>query len=338
MYDDIKPSAESQAEAERILATFPRQRRADGTQSRTDAGETATFARALEFIKKETYDVKYAALKLRTFVPKDGSIPSGAESFTYRSWDWRGMAKIVESHSDDLPTVSILGKEVPSPIKSLGAAYGYSIQDVRAAALMGVPLDAKKGAAVRRVIENAIEEIGAEGNADANLPGFINNSNVPLITNATSGFTGDWLNPATTALEILADLHLIANTVATQSKHIHSADTMIVPASHYLHIATKPISDLQPENTVLKVFLATNPTVRFVDQWHYLDDADEAGTGPRVVCYERNPEVLGLVVPQEFEQLPAQPKNLGFHIPCHARIGGVQIRYPLGMVYADLAA
>ena len=72
-----------------------------------------------------------------------------------------------------------------------------------------------------------------------------------------------------------------------------------------------------------------------VDFWHKLDLADAAGTGPRMVTYQRDPEVLELVIPQEFEQFPPQARNLAFVVPCHARVGGVVVYYPLAIVYTD---
>jgi hypothetical protein len=302
-----------------------------------DAGETATFARALEYVRAKTYDVRYPNLKARTFLPLATDIPAGAESWTYRSWDWVGMAAIIESFADDLPTVELLGREVPHPIRSLGAAYYYDVQEIRAAAFAGVPLDAKKAAAAKRSIENRIDKIAAVGDAPSGLPGFINNPNVPLITTLDTNFNGDWSNPATTAAQILSDLHYIANSIFLASKGAHTPDTMIIPATDYAVISTRPVSDLDPTTTILAAFLAASPYIRNVDQWIYLDTADEAGTGGRVIAYERSADVVELVLPLEFEQLPPQPRNLSFSVPCHARIGGVDIRFPLAVVYADLA-
>jgi hypothetical protein len=304
-------------------------RREDG--ERLDAGETGMFARQLEIVKAKTYDVKYLNLKARQFIPLDSSIPNGAESFVWRSWDWAGMAKILANYADDLPKVDVLGEERTQGIKSLGDSYQYSIQDIRASALSGAQLDVKRASAARRAIENAIEALAAKGNAAAGLPGFLNNANVPLIT-AAGALVGGW--DTAVAADILADLNLIANTIVTSTKHTHIPDTMILPTSRYSRVATLPMSATD-SRTVLQVFLQNSPYVRNVDQWHYLDTADAAGTGPRVVCYERSPEVVELCIPQEFEQFPPQPKGLAFDNPWQARIGGVTVYYPLAMLYTD---
>lgn len=298
---------------------------------RADAGETAAFARQLEYVKTETYDVKYLNAIARELIPVDGSVPSGAMSFVWYSWDWRGMAKIVANYADDLPKVQILGKQNVQGIHSIATSYDYSIQDVRAAAMSGLPLDATKAKAVRRAVENKIENIAAKGDSAAGLPGLLNNAAIPVLT--TTELVGDWATTATSA-EILADLHLIGNYVNTVTKGVHSATTLVLPTSLFNVIATRSYSTMVPD-TILDVFKRSSPYIKEVRQWHFLDTADSAGTGPRVLAYEKNPEVLQLVIPQEFEQFPPQPKNLAFDVPCHARIGGVVIRYPLALVYAD---
>lgn len=311
-----------------LLATLD-VKRDDG--QRLDAGETAAFARELEVVKAKTYDVKYLNLKARTFIPLDSEVPSGAESFTWRSWDWAGMAKILANYADDLPKVDIIGTEVSQGIKSLGDSYSYSIQDIRASALLKTPLDSKRASAARRAIENSIETIAAKGNAAAGLPGFLNNANVPLIT-AAGALNGAW--DTATATQILDDLNLIANTIVETTKHTHIPDTMILPTSRYSRVATLPFSATDTRS-VLKVFLENSPYVRNVDQWHFLDLANAAGNGPRVVCYPRDPEIVQLCIPQEFEQFPPQAKSLAFDNPCHARIGGVTWYYPLAGLYVD---
>jgi hypothetical protein len=52
------------------------------------------------------------------------------------------------------------------------------------------------------------------------------------------------------------------------------------------------------------------------------------------IVYDRNPEVVKLVIPQEFEIQPPQPRNLAFVVPCFARYGGVSWRYPVAACYA----
>jgi hypothetical protein len=85
----------------------------------------------------------------------------------------------------------------------------------------------------------------------------------------------------------------------------------------------------------MRAFLNSNPFIRNIDQWHKLNEADAAGTGPRVVAYLRNPEVLELEIPQDFEQFAPERRNLEFIVNCHARCGGVLVYQPLAMAFMD---
>lgn len=304
-----------------------------GMGFKADAGETAAFARSLEFIMTKTYDVRYTGLKARKFIPVDSSVPSGAESFTWRGWDWTGMARILANFADDLPKVDAQAAEVTQGIKSIGAQYGYTLQDLRAAAMQpGMSLDQRRAQAARRAIENKIENIAAKGDTLAGLPGFLNNSNVPLLTAGGGVITGNF--KASTPSQVLQDLHAIANQVVVTTKESHTPNTMLFPIGLFSYLSTTAMS-VNDNRPIMKVFLENSPYITDVDQWAFLDTANAAGNGFRIVCYEKSDEVLGLVIPQEFEQLPPQPKGLSFEIPCHSRNGGVSIRYPLAIIYAD---
>lgn len=306
--------------------------RADSTDPnwRLDAGETAAFARQLQWIETEIYVTEYPANMARTYIPVDGSVPTWAESFVWRIWNYAAMAEMITRFSDDLPAVDVMAAEKIQKIESLGASFGYSIQDLRAASRLNMPLDKEKGELARQTIENKIENLAVFGDATVGMPGFVNMPNVPILSSPTD-LTGNWLSGATPK-EILADLHAMPNAVDENTKGTHRADTTLLPRKHYRHIATTTLNDFTSE-TILTTFLKQSDTVKSVGQWNYLDQADGSG-GPLAVCYQRNPRVVKLVIPQEFEMLPPQPKNLAFGIPCHARIGGVSWRYPLAAVYA----
>lgn len=295
---------------------------------RLDARETAILTRQLEYVKSRTYDVKYPAMAARRFIPVSTETPNGADSITYSQWDQYGMAKVVANAADDLPLVDVVAQEFTSPVKSLGDAYTYSIQDLRRVAQSGQPLDAMRAQAARRAIESAIDEIAAFGLPEARLPGLLNHANIPIV----APDTGTWATA--TAEEILADLNKLVNSIVTSTKNVHQPDTLLLDTASFALLASMPTgADLQ--RTVLRVFLETNPYIRNVDQWHKLDTADAAGTGPRIVAYQRSPEVMELEIPQEFEQFPPQARNLAFVIPCHARIGGTVVRYPLAIAFMD---
>ncbi|MGH2510827.1 MAG: major capsid family protein, partial [Ktedonobacteraceae bacterium] len=102
-----------------------------------DAGETAFFARELEYIKSKSYDIEFPPLKAIKLIPVSTEAGAGAESITYQSFEETGLARIISSYADDFPRCDIRGKEFITPVKSIGASYGYSMQEIRAAMFVG---------------------------------------------------------------------------------------------------------------------------------------------------------------------------------------------------------
>src|SRR5690242_13935593 len=68
---------------------------------RGDVGETAAFARSLEFIYAQTYDRLYAEYKARQLLPLNTSVPAGAEEHTFRQMDRKGEAMIIRDWGKD---------------------------------------------------------------------------------------------------------------------------------------------------------------------------------------------------------------------------------------------
>jgi hypothetical protein len=296
-----------------------------------DANETAVLLRQLEHVKARTFDVKYPALKARQFIPVSGDAAPGAETITYRQWNEFSMAKIIANYADDLPLVDVAVQEFVSKVHSLGKAYNWSIQDLRRSAMAGAQLDVRRATAARRAIERTIDEIAAFGDADGGLGGFLNNANVTIVTLPTAGaWTG--LTPA----QIIENMNFMAQAIIIATLEVHIPDTMLFDTTTFSHIAQTPIA-VDNQTTILQSFLANNPYIRNIDQWTKLNLANAAGNGPRAVTYMRDPEILSLEIPQEFEQFPPQNRNLSFVVPCHARVGGVIMYYPLALNYTDFA-
>ncbi len=196
--------------------------------------------------------------------------------------------------------------------------------------MAGAQLDQRRARAARRSIEQQIENIAALGNAKAGLRGFAKHPNVPLV----APDTGTWATA--TADQIVGDLNKLPTSIIDTNKETFIPDTLAMDISRYNLIAVKRMSSTgDTGKTVLEAWLESNPWVTNVGTWNKLALADAAGTGPRLVCYKRDEEVLTLEIPQEFEQLPPQAKNLAFQVPVHARCGGVIVYYPIAMAYMD---
>ena len=297
--------------------------------TKLDADESIFFGRELESVKSKTYDKKFTNLKARQILPVSFEAGAGAETIKYEQFDQVGMAKIIRDYANDFRAADVVAKEFRSPVKSLGSAYKYSVQDVRAARMAGKSLEQRKANAAKRAIMQSENKIAYFGDADHGLGGFLNNANVPVVAlphaGAWSGLTAD---------QLLDNLNANANNAIAASNGVETPNTMLLPVAEHTIVSTKRLPDTNI--TVLKFFLENNPFIESVDWLEELKDAGAASV-PRIVSYRRDPDWLTLEIPQDFEQFPVQEKGLAFEVPVHQRIGGVLIYYPLSVAYSDIA-
>jgi hypothetical protein len=300
--------------------------------TRLDSDQTVFFARELEHVKSETYDVRYADLKARLLFPVATDAGPAAESITYYQYDQVGFARIVGSYAKDLPRADVRGKKFTSTIESLADAYGYTLQDVRSSAFTGKRLETRKADAAKRAIEQKINDIAFQGDAEYNIPGFLTNPNIPLATVATAAGGGTAFTGKTPD-EILHDLHDVVHDIVILTKGKEIPTTLLLPLAQFTLIASKRIGD-GSSRTILEQFLATSPFIKEVDWVNELAGAGTNGAD-MMAAYKRDPKALTLEIPQDFEQLPVQEVGLEYEVPCHARIGGVIVYYPLSIGFAE---
>lgn len=104
--------------------------RSIGRGVRYDGGmETSAsvfFARELDYVKTQTYDVEYPEMTALSLFPVSSEVPEGAETFTYYSYDQTGMAAIINNYATDLPRADVKGKPTTGYVKSIGDSYAQS--------------------------------------------------------------------------------------------------------------------------------------------------------------------------------------------------------------------
>jgi hypothetical protein len=272
-------------------------------------------------------------------IPVSTNAGAGAESITYQQFDQLGIAKIIANYADDLPRADIKGKEFTSPIRSLGASYGYAIQEIRAAQFAGRNLEQRKANAARRAVEQKINNIGWFGDANSNLLGLINHPNITRVAapNNLAATSTLWVNKSPD--EILKDLNSLANGIVDLTNGVEMPNTIMMPIDQYTLIHSTARS-ANSDTTIAQYFLMNNP---FINRIEWVNELKAAGVGVSpivagadiMIAYDNSPDKLTLEIPQPFEQFPAQERGLEFVIPVHARIGGVIVYYPLSIAVME---
>ena len=296
-----------------------------------DSAESIFFERELEFKKAQTYDVVRAPLKAFELIPVSTEAGPGAEVISYEQYDMTGIAKIVANYADDLPRADVKGKEFFAQVRSVGNSYGYSLQEIRAAQMAGKSLEQRKSNAAARSQREKWNDIAFNGDAEYNLQGWLSNTNVPnAAVDAGASTDTEWSTK--TPAEILKDLNDKVNAIVDLTNGAEQPNTVVLPIAQYTLISTTR-ADSGTDTTILEYFIQNSPFITSVEWANELKGAFTGGADGFIV-YDRNPDKMTLEMPQMFEQLPVQERGLEYLVPCHSRIGGVIIYYPLSQSFA----
>lgn len=306
--------------------------RAIESTGRMDANESVFFARQLEHIKSQTYDVKRPGLSALAVMPVDTSIPEGATTHTYRSYDQTGVAKILSNYATDLPHAEVNGKEFTTPIRSIGNAYSYNVQEIRSALFSGVPLNARKAAAATKAHDELINKLAFYGDADSGLPGLFTNTNIPEVTLLADGTGSVKTFVSKTPEKIVRDINSLVNKIIVQSKGVHRATEVWMPIEQYALIATTQNSSAS-DTTILAFLQQVHPGVTFRSMVE-LDGAGAGGTD-RMYAVENSMDNYQLNLPMVKRMYSPQQVGLSFEVPVESRVAGVTVQYILAFAFAD---
>lgn len=295
------------------------------------------FARQLEYIDKTFYDYEFPDLRARDLIPLDSSVPSWAQTFSYRERVALGEADIVHDYANDFPRVDLdIGETVAAPVIGLGCSFGYSVMDLRFAAELGMSLDTEKMQIAKEAQERKLDALACYGHAATGLRGFANNASIAtLSTTLNASLAKGWA--AKTAAQIAADLDLIIESVSNASDNKHTIDTIGLPTSTYNMLQRKRFASIDQtgvELSVMDYFEGRKRNKITFEPWFRLKSAGTGGA-TRMVAYKKDPGVVKLVIPQDFESMPPERKNMLFQVTCHMRFGGVDWRQPMAARYID---
>ena len=308
--------------------------------TRFDSAEDASvfFARELDYVKSQSYDVEYPELTALTLFPMSSEVDPGAETVTYYSYDKVGLAKIISNYATDLPRADVKGKPTTAIIKSLGASYGYSIQEMRASAMAGKSLDTRKAESARYQIDYLNNKIAWNGDEETGLRGVLSkDTDVPLyiLANGAKGST-KWDQKDED--EILADINGMLKQMARTTKKVEKADTLALPSESYLELQGRRIEGT--DTTVLSYIQKNLKDIKEIVSCPELDP-DSVDTNPYaketdgqgvMLLFKNDARKLTVENPLPFMQYPVQTEGLEMVVPCEARTAGVLIYYPMSLL------
>jgi hypothetical protein len=290
-----------------------------------DASFSAFIANELKEIDAKLFDTKYAELEAFNLVSVDGRMSPGAEQYSYKMWDGRGVAQITSDYSTASPSNNVQVKEYISKVVGIRNSYQISIQEMRASQLAGVPLDTMEIEIARRTIAEGINKIALHGDTTANITGLFNNANVPSSVAAS---TLAALSTDNAALALAA----FVDQVKLQSKGVHKCNRLVLPESIRLALSMRRMGT-NNDTSVLEYFLKQRPGIEVIGSFEL--DTQGAGGVNRALAYEFSPENAVMKLPVAFEVFPEEIRSTFVRREMHARCGGVVFYRPLSAVYLD---
>ena len=284
-------------------------------------------------LESKIYETLYADIIFDQLVPVDTSDPEWIDNVAYISYNGATMGKFIAANGRDLPQVDIDANISYIRVGYAGNSYGYSLEELRKAAAMRMPLEAVKGRLAYRGARQHQQQVAFFGDAQRQMYGLFNHPNVPLDNS-----TIDW--ETATGDEIVAEMNAVLNKVWNQSAQRHVPNTLLLPSDLWVLAQNKRMS-VGTDTTVLEFFRRNNTYTAVTGQpldirsVLYLNDAGVGGV-PRIMAYEKNSDNLTMRMPIPFRSLPPQATALRLEIPNEWKVGGTEFRYPLSAAYRDV--
>jgi hypothetical protein len=272
----------------------------------------------------------------RQILPPEANVPSWANARTYRQYDRQGVAHLISDDSDDVPIADLQGAEFTSIIKKVGSGFKYSIDELKAAMAMNMPLDSQRAELARWNSENAVDQMLTDGTLPMangvnftvpNVVGFTGITGTTAFTPGTKvqgGTTwGTLLAPNATGDEVAQDLMGIANGLFEATKQVWNKFRIVCNPVQYDYASQKRLGSVS-DTTALAFAKANCPYIESVIPWWRIP----AGT---MMAFAPDPSVVAAVVNQEYETLPPQIRGFGWRVPGYMKCGGVISRFPVAI-------
>lgn len=292
-------------------------------------------------IEPTVYAMRYQAIQYPSLIPIDTSAPEWISSVTYFSMDGVGQAQWFSGKAHDMPNVDLSREKFETGVHMAGIGYGYDLEELGKAQLLGMNLTTDKASLARRISEEKIDQVAFGGDTSKGMIG-LTNASTPTATSAPADGTGSSRAFADkTPDQVLRDINGQLTGIFTGTLGVEMADTILLPYSVLLDLSTRRI-DAVNQTTILEWIERNNIYTRTTGNaltirglFGYLDTAGTSSS-KRMVAYRRSPEVLKMHVPMPFRFFPAyQTGPMRYDVPGVFRLGGVDIKLPKAIRYLD---
>lgn len=260
------------------------------------------------------YEQAYPQTGVLELFPVTTELSPVTKNFEWLEFDGVTSAKIIADYTDDLPTVEAMASEKTGKVFRLGNAWFISIDEIKAGQALGSSLSDRKASLAREGHETLVNDLVFKGSAPHNIVSVFDQPNINRLTSAS------WTTPEIA----FSELQDLIETIEDVTLGRHHVTNIVIPPSKRRLLTQK-----MPDVTVsyLAWFKENYPNVT-ITAIAELEDIDGAGT-KGVLAYEKDPMNMSIEIPERFNMLPMQPKDLHFKVPCTSKCTGLIVYRPL---------
>ena len=262
------------------------------------------------------YEQSYPQTGVLELFPVTTELSPVTKNFEWLEFDGVTSAKIIADYTDDLPTVEAMASEKTGKVFRLGNAWFISIDEIKAGQALGSSLSDRKASLAREGHETLVNDLVFKGSAPHNIVSVFDQPNINRLTSA------GWTTPEIA----FSELQDLIDTIEDVTLGRHHVTNIVIPPSKR-RLLTQKMPDVT--ESYLSWFKENYPNVT-ITAIAELEDIDGAGT-KGVLAYEKDPMNMSIEIPERFNMLPMQPKDLHFKVPCTSKCTGLIVYRPLTM-------
>lgn len=260
------------------------------------------------------YEQAYQQTGVLELFPVTTELSPVTKNFEWLEFDGVTSAKIIADYTDDLPTVEAMASEKTGKVFRLGNAWFISIDEIKAGQALGSSLSDRKASLAREGHETLVNDLVFKGSAPHNIVSVFDQPNINRLTSES------WTTPEIA----FSELQDLIETIEDVTLGRHHVTNIVIPPSKR-RLLTQKMPDVT--ESYLAWFKENYPNVT-ITAIAELEDIDGAGT-KGVLAYEKDPMNMSIEIPERFNMLPMQPKDLHFKVPCTSKCTGLIVYRPL---------
>lgn len=242
----------------------------------------------------------------------------------------------LDQNSNTLPNVSVSGELLTKPLRPLGMEIVVDEFEMAGSVLLGrKSVEQQKSDALNIIYQEGIDQMVYQGDTTVGAKGLVNQPDTLIATDDVAN--GDWLNPATSPANIVADMQEALRQAWENTDFKIAPTDMLLPPAHWAMIHTRQMTNIN--ETIASWFIRTSLSSQRnrkpinIRPVHQLTTAGVDGT-PRMLVYSRRRDYVRFPM-MSIKRFATYHQALAFHAPYAWVFGEVEIPRPEFMSYWD---